>query len=350
MLRIELQNNEKKMVDNQTTNFIENKFNHVAFTYNREKIEVYGNGQKLSTESNFSGDLEPELRLSFGSNEKVGEILKGCICEVKIFKKALSLKEIKKQMFLIDEDVINHSSIIGYWPLNESLTNMVNSKDAKIKGKEKYKSIDLEKLKKKYSVDSDSDSDDSEDSKSGSEDSEDSKSGSEDSDSEKDSDEEESLPKFDKKIKSSSVKYTKNYRGVSCLIDGNYKGVMATKQISKYAIKLELGAVNIGYAPKTGFNTTSYNYDQCGFYLYSSDGNLYAKGISSKSYTQKFENGSIIGVSYNKTKGKICYYNGKKNLGVAYENIKKLKLYPAFDLDLSSTICQFKFVPPKFKK
>jgi len=242
MLRIELQNNVKVMVDNKDVKFKEGKFNHVAFSYNQKTIKVYANGKKLSVESNFTGDLEPQLRLHFGNNEITGNILEGSICEVKIFKNGLSKSEIKEQMVVVDDDVLKFENIIGYWNLNDNLNNLVNGKSAK--SKSKFITYNFNKLKNK---DNDSDN---ESSKEGS-----------DKDSEN-SDEDEDETKYYFLNKSKDHRFT----------DSAHQNILGTvfKKKKKYKWKIQIKEYN-GYGDDStksfiviGVATPSYSDTQIG--------------------------------------------------------------------------------------
>jgi hypothetical protein len=151
-LRIELQNDTKVILDNDPS-FDTEKFNHACFTYDGSTIKAYVNGKLLDKEASFTGDLNPSLSLNFGRNEKHSCILDGRICEVKIFKKALKKKDIKKHMYTYDKevlDVADADGLIGYWPLNNTLKNLVTDEDATSKAKFVTYSLDDDYKIKKY--------------------------------------------------------------------------------------------------------------------------------------------------------------------------------------------------------
>jgi hypothetical protein len=88
----------------------------------------------------------------------------------------------------------------------------------------------------------------------------------------------------------------------------------------------------VGLAPKSGFKTTSANFNSCGYYLYVYNGTLYGQnGYSNKRYTSSIPKGSTIEVVYNKQSQQISFKIANKDCGVAFNNVTG-DLYPAVEL------------------
>jgi hypothetical protein len=107
--------------------------------------------------------------------------------------------------------------------------------------------------------------------------------------------------------------------------------------------------IKVGFGDKI-INKTSSNYTSHGYFFYLNGGTLYSKsGDSSKSYvSNSSNNGDIYGAVFDKKKGEIKFYKGGKSLGVAYQNLKKLDLYPV--LDFYNTGSSVQVVTGKYKK
>jgi len=197
-----------------------------------------------------------------------------------------------------------------------------------------------------------SDLDSSKSSKSDSDSSKSSKSES-DSDSSKseESEDEDSIPKFEPKLSSSTITFSKKNLIAKYNGDG-WQGTALGKKSTKFFIKLNNSQCNylmIGMAPKN-INKSGDNYSSCGFYFYITNGSLYSQnGDSDKSYTSGDESqGIIYGVKWDKNKGTISYNkNGQKSFGIAFSNLKKMELLPAFDFDTNGS--EIQFVKGKFK-
>jgi hypothetical protein len=134
-LRIELQNDKKVICDNNLKDKISNnKFYHACFTYDLNKIRCYINGKKLANKSDMTGDIIPEQSLNIGKNEKRDCYLNGSILEVKIFNEMLSGEDVKKHIKINEDEAKKDERLIGYWPLNDSLKNVITDKKAKSSG------------------------------------------------------------------------------------------------------------------------------------------------------------------------------------------------------------------------
>jgi len=105
----------------------------------------------------------------------------------------------------------------------------------------------------------------------------------------------------------------------------------------------------MGFSPKD-INKSSSNYTTKGYYFYLNGGTLYSqKGDSCRSfYSNSSSNNDVYGAVYDKKKGTITFYKSGASIGVAFTDLKKLDLYPAFDFyDFGSTA---ELIKGKYKK
>eukprot|EP01118_Nematostelium_gracile_P002210 TRINITY_DN12440_c0_g1_i1.p1 TRINITY_DN12440_c0_g1~~TRINITY_DN12440_c0_g1_i1.p1 ORF type:complete len:314 (+),score=78.82 TRINITY_DN12440_c0_g1_i1:32-973(+) len=93
------------------------------------------------------------------------------------------------------------------------------------------------------------------------------------------------------------------------------------------------GWAMVGLAPQT-LKINSYDYNNCGWYLFLRDGTLYSQsGDNGRQYTSAIKNNSIIQVNHNKEKGTISFSIDEQDQGIAYHNIPSdMVLYPCVGL------------------
>lgn len=98
----------------------ENRWNHVAFTYDGSEARVYMDGQLSGTPVSVSGDLKVSnnpLKMGSWALEGVDErFYKGIIRDVKIWNRSLSASEVFDTASKID---IGNNSLVSYWKLDE---------------------------------------------------------------------------------------------------------------------------------------------------------------------------------------------------------------------------------------
>jgi len=189
-------------------------------------------------------------------------------------------------------------------------------------------------LKDNSDIDSSSKSD-SESSKSEKSSDSDSSKSSESSDSKSSSDEDDDGPtKFNSKLSSTTFKFSKKNKIATFNSSGWTGTAIGVKKVEKYAIKLLSSNCNgcmVGFAPKN-INKNGNNYNQVGYYFYLSNGYKYSQGNVCQIFIggSHGQQGTVIGMKYNKKKGEIYLYKEKKQYGNNLEWNKKyvtLSLY-----------------------
>jgi len=83
----------------------------------------------------------------------------------------------------------------------------------------------------------------------------------------------------------------------------------------------------VGFAPKT-INLSISNYSSNGYYFYVYNGSLYGTGTSGGTgfASGGDSQGTEYGFQYNGKKGEITIWKNGQKLGIAFKNIKKIKI------------------------
>lgn len=166
-----------------------------------------------------------------------------------------------------------------------------------------------------------------------------------------DEDEDDGPSTFNPKASSSSIKFSKKNK-VATYNSSDWNGTaIGIKKAEKYAIKLLTSNCNglmVGYAPKN-INKNGNNYNQVGYYFYLSNGYKYSQGNVCQIFVggSHGQQGTVIGMKYNKKKGEITLFKEKNNQGVIWSGIKNLSLFPC--IDFSTNAASIELVKPKFK-
>jgi len=146
---------------------------------------------------------------------------------------------------------------------------------------------------------------------------------------------------FDKKKKIATYSYTGNY----------WAATLVSKQTKKYSIKLgnQCGYFMFGMAETSKLNKNSCNYSTNGYYFYPNGNCLYGIGKTNNIPNGCDTNsGTIYGVFHNRSKGDIIFYKNGKQISVAFQGIKKLKLCGVVDAYYNSS--SYELINGKYKK
>jgi len=151
---------------------------------------------------------------------------------------------------------------------------------------------------------SESKSSSSESSESSSSDSKTSSSSESEDSSESESD---GVPKFQPKMSSTTLKFSKGNRVATYSGNSNWQGTALASKSTKWGIKLlnNCSDLMIGMAPKN-INKSGNNYNSIGYYFYTSNGYKYATSNLCQSFSSGgSNNGTNYSFDYNKKKRRI---------------------------------------------
>jgi len=190
------------------------------------------------------------------------------------------------------------------------------------------------------------------DSNEGSDSKDDSEKSDKSSDKSSDESEEEggSITKWDKKLSSSYYTFSNNDRTCTYTYSSSsWYGTCVAKKSDKYGLKLGASATYImmGFAEPSKLNKNISNYSNGGHYYYPSGSSLYGIGSVGSFQSGDCNQGTIYSFKYDKKKGEISIYKNGSIMGIAFKNIKKLKLQPVIDAYYGSST--YELVKPKFK-
>jgi len=103
----------------------------------------------------------------------------------------------------------------------------------------------------------------------------------------------------------------------------------------------------MGFADPSKLNKGAANYSNGGHYYYPSGSSLYGVGSVGSFQAGDCNSGTIYSLKYDSKKGEISIYKNASLMGIAFKNIKKLKLHPVIDAYYSNSA--YELVKPKFK-
>jgi len=149
-------------------------------------------------------------------------------------------------------------------------------------------------------------SSDSESSKSSDSESSESESG---SGSESD-DDDDGIPKFQPKLSSTTLKFSKGNRVATYSVNSNWQGTALASKSTKWGIKLlnNCSDLMIGIAPKN-INKSGNNYNSIGYYFYTSNGYKYATSNLCQAFTSGGSNNDTnYSFEFNKKKERRINY------------------------------------------
>lgn len=117
--------------------------------------------------------------------------------------------------------------------------------------------------------------------------------------------------------------YNKNIRcSMPTCVDGVYS----------YSVRIDTtwsSFIMIGVAPSSLPMPGNYDYDNCGFWMYLSNGSLYSQaGDRERAYAQQVKAGSTVTCSYDTRAHTVSYAVDGVEKGVAFRNVTG-ELYPA---------------------
>lgn len=122
------------------------------------------------------------------------------------------------------------------------------------------------------------------------------------------------------------------------------RSALGTK-CNKFSIRLikNCGGLMVGMAPRT-INKEGRNWNSCGWYLHCGTGCLFSQdNLRKREYMPKenYAEGTIIEVELS-SEGDLSYTVDGEPMGVAYQGLKDMDLYPAFDMWRDN--CEFEFL------